>query len=153
MSAPSSDKARRLIRGAAWATALVSIESMLTLLGFKRTRRWLARLARVASRPENARRLDAEGFRGVSAEVVAVSHHRVIASLGVDCVAESLLLLLLAETSGLPARLRIGVASRDPFGAHAWVEDDLGPVNDEPDVEARVLPFPDPVDIPSPPLK
>lgn len=123
------------------AVVLLFIEASLTLVGFRRTCALISAIARRA-RPRCRGAIDGFGLRSASRTVVSASHHWAIAALGVDCVAESLLLLGIAEANGRPARVRFGVATREPFEAHAWLEDDDGPVNDSSDVEGRLFAFP-----------
>lgn len=57
------------------------------------------------------------------------------------CLEQSLALFVLLRRRGVPAELRIGVQAR-PFHAHAWVELDGEPVNEDAETVARfrVLP-------------
>ena len=62
----------------------------------------------------------------------------------VTCLSRSLLLAWLLQREGIAAQLRIGVrreAEGDALAAHAWIEVAGTPVDDEPDVAARFLPF------------
>lgn len=57
------------------------------------------------------------------------------------CLEQSLALYVLLRRRGVPAELRIGVVP-SPFHAHAWVEVDGAPVNEDAETVARFLPMP-----------
>ena len=57
------------------------------------------------------------------------------------CLEQSLAIYLLLRRRGVPAELRLGVTP-SPFQAHAWVEVDGAPVNEDPETVARFLPMP-----------
>jgi hypothetical protein len=57
------------------------------------------------------------------------------------CLEQSLALYLLLRRRGVPAELRLGVTP-SPFLAHAWVEVDGAPVNEDAETVARFLPMP-----------
>lgn len=61
---------------------------------------------------------------------------------GGACLARSVVLCLLLEWRGVPARLRIGVRKQDgEFQAHAWVEAAGITLNEAPDIESRYAAF------------
>jgi hypothetical protein len=57
------------------------------------------------------------------------------------CLEQSLALYVLLRRRGVPAELRLGVTP-SPFYAHAWVEVDGAPVNEDAETIARFLPMP-----------
>ncbi|HEX8694288.1 MAG TPA: lasso peptide biosynthesis B2 protein [Longimicrobium sp.] len=57
------------------------------------------------------------------------------------CLEQSLALYVLLRRRGVPAELRLGVQPF-PFAAHAWVELDGEPVNEDPETVAAFLPMP-----------
>lgn len=57
------------------------------------------------------------------------------------CLEQSLALYVLLRRRGVPAELRLGVVP-SPFYAHAWVEVDGAPVNEDAETVARFLPMP-----------
>lgn len=60
----------------------------------------------------------------------------------VTCLTRSLLLVWLLRRRGVRGQLRIGVRRIESgLAAHAWVEVDDMPVNDQADIGARFLPF------------
>lgn len=60
------------------------------------------------------------------------------------CLTRSLCLVWLLQRRGVPNALRIGVQLSDgQLAAHAWVEVDGVPVNDDPEIGARFHPFGD----------
>jgi len=61
-----------------------------------------------------------------------------------NCLARSVLLEWMLRRRGVRVALRIGVRREaDALQAHAWVESDGVPVNDEPDIAERFAPFAD----------
>jgi Transglutaminase-like superfamily len=96
-----------------------------------------------------ARRL---GERGASAHPPATAelaertaHHVAIAGAFFPgravCLEQSLALYLLLRRRGVPAELRLGVVP-SPFYAHAWVEVDGAPINEDAETVAKFLPMP-----------
>ncbi|HEX6041226.1 lasso peptide biosynthesis B2 protein [Longimicrobium sp.] len=57
------------------------------------------------------------------------------------CLEQSLALYVLLRRRGVRAELRLGVVP-SPFHAHAWVEVDGVPVNEDAETVARFLPMP-----------
>jgi hypothetical protein len=57
------------------------------------------------------------------------------------CLEQSLALYVLLRRRGVPAELRLGVTP-SPFHAHAWVEVDGAPVNEDAETVAKFLPMP-----------
>lgn len=119
------------------AANLVVAQGLLKLLRFKRTRTVLKRWPVPATR----------SLATVGDEVIRVSHARPMVAIGVDCVAESVLLEAMLRRSGEQPRLRIGVDPTNPSSAHAWVEVDGTPVNDTDDVSLRWAAFGDEIPI------
>jgi hypothetical protein len=58
-----------------------------------------------------------------------------------QCLEQSLALFLLLRRRAMPVELRIGVQPF-PFTAHAWVEHNGRPVNEQEDFVTRLAPFP-----------
>lgn len=114
------------------AVGLLAIHGLLKAFGFAKTRRVLHRV------PPRRRTIDVSAL---SADVIRVSHSRPIASLGVDCVAESLAIEFALRFSGLAPDLRLGVDPVARDNAHAWVELDGKPVNEQDDVRQRWATF------------
>jgi hypothetical protein len=64
----------------------------------------------------------------------------------VTCLTRSLLLEWMLRRRGVDSQLRIGVRlTQGTLDAHAWVECDGVPVNDQPDVASHFAPFGDSV--------
>lgn len=57
------------------------------------------------------------------------------------CLEQSLALYVLLRRRGVPAELRLGVQVH-PFHAHAWVELDGEPLNEDPEAVRRFRPLP-----------
>ncbi len=112
--------------------ALAATQLLLRTMRFNGTRRLLSRL------PGRPREVDVSLL---AQRIVRASHSRPLVAMGVDCVAESLVLEALLRSSGLDPALRLGVDPKDPGSAHAWVELDGVPVNDDPDVAERWAAF------------
>jgi len=117
------------------AVALVSTQLLLRFLRFVKTRRLLRSLP-----PTSRQQVVVDEFAD---RLVRVSHSRPVVALGVDCVAESLVLEAALRRFGLEPALRIGLDPASPNKAHAWVELDGRPLNDKPDVESRWAAFGD----------
>jgi len=128
---------RRKLRAAPIAVGLVLLELALTLSNFATARRWLGRIAARPSR--RTYRPDTPGE--LADEIAAVARRRPLAVLGVDCVAESLLLESLLLRRSAEPELRIGVDPTDPSIAHTWVELGGVPLNDSADVHERFAAF------------
>jgi hypothetical protein len=106
------------------------VQLSLRLRGFTRTagrlQRWSHRRA-VAARPDDARPV---------AEAVAIVAGRRV--LGARCLARSMVLWFLLRRRGIDAELRIGADLVDGvLAAHAWVEVENEPVNDDLEVGTR----------------
>ena len=95
--------------------------------------------ARVVPRPAGLR----EGARD---RANAIAHAIVCAAAllpgRVQCLEQSIALFVVLRREHLPARLRFG-AQAHPFLAHAWVECDGEPLNENREQLARIVPFPD----------
>ncbi len=115
------------------AANLVVTQGLLKVLRFNRTRRVLQRWPVPAINSLGA----------VGDELIRVSHARPLVVIGIDCVAESLLLEAMLRRSGEQPHLRIGVDPTNPSSAHAWVEVDGAVINDTDDVAQRWAAFGD----------
>lgn len=117
---------------------LAAVRISLKTVGFDRTIRVVRRLAdRAPLRPE--------------ADVAAFPHAaRAVALAGAFfpgraiCLEQALALYLALRRRGFPVELRIGVQPY-PFFAHAWVEHQGHPVNEDPEVVRHFVTFPEPV--------
>lgn len=121
-----------MMRHLPFVVALAVTQALLKVLRFSRTRRLLGHA------PNRHRPVDAQAL---GRRVVRVSHSRPMVAIGVDCVAESLVLETLLRSSGLEPALRLGIDPNNPGSAHAWVEVDGTPVNDDDDVTERWAAF------------
>jgi len=97
-----------------------------------RLARWIAGPARPA--PEAPRRQISETARRIA---IAAAFYPGRA----QCLEQSLALFLLLRRRGIPAELRLGVQPF-PFVAHAWVEHEGRPINEQEDFVTRLAPFP-----------
>ena len=122
------------------ALALLPLISLsISLLGLLRVVAVLKRLS-AASSPT----LEAEEFvaaRRVARIVGKAARH---AGSHGSCLRASVVLWHLLAARGISSELRIGVRkpSESSLDAHAWVEVQGQPVNDDPDVSVRYLPLP-----------
>jgi len=109
--------------------------------GFRRLQAWLARWVRpaspVAAAPEAGQWPQAWG----TARMVQIAARYSLIRL--NCLPTSLALWWLLRRQGIGADLRIGVTPRSGgLEAHAWVELQGVPLNDQDDVHERFAPFP-----------
>ncbi len=120
---------------------LPAIGAALHLLGFKRTRDLLARLAptpadqnRVAATPA------ADGAQRIARLVAIAAHH---GPYRATCLRQSLALWWLLRRRGTPAELRLGVCKDGgELQAHAWVEHDGMALGGGSDLGSRFAAFP-----------
>lgn len=143
-SSATGGRLRRFLALARWEqlTLLVAAASMplfwlgLRAQGLPRFRAQLSRPVLAARSPEQIAAAQALG-RLVN---IAARH-----TLGPrTCLTRSLLLVWMLQRRGIGSDLRIGVSLNDGvLAAHAWVECDGIPVNDQPDVAARFASFGD----------
>jgi hypothetical protein len=114
---------------------LLAADLTLKTLGLGRSVRlvrWVAGRCRNAA--QEPRQLVAETARQVA---IAAAFYPGRA----QCLEQSLALFLLLRRRGMPVELRIGVQPF-PFTAHAWVEHNGRPVNEQEDFVTRLAPFP-----------
>lgn len=117
---------------------LFCVALLLRVLDFQRTRRLLDRLSPSGTRQAKATEegmayaLDLGRLTKIAGRYVPANG---------TCLRQSLLVWWLLRRRGLPADLRIGVSKGEVFAAHAWVELDGLPVNDEADVGERLTPL------------
>jgi hypothetical protein len=105
------------------AGLLCLVRGCLLVLGLGRTLSVIRKLSREAPPSQ-----DALAWAKDLASVVRRA--AVIVPLRTQCLEQSLSLLFLTRRVGVPAELRLGVVPA-PFMAHAWLELDATPVNDE----------------------
>lgn len=116
------------------ALALLAVRAHLKARGFGPA---VARAKRLGAR--------AAGTGLTPAEVERAAYHVAVAATFFPgravCLEQSLALYLLLRRRGVPAALRLGVQAY-PFYAHAWVEVDGAPVNEDPETvdKFRTLP-------------
>jgi hypothetical protein len=115
---------------------LLVVRAHLKLRGFGASVRWARRLA--------ARRPDADA---ASREIVEPTAYRVAVAAAffpgrAVCLEQSLALYVLLGRRGIPAQLSLGVQAY-PFQAHAWVELDGRPVNEEPETVEKFRRLPE----------
>lgn len=120
---------RRMLAGL--VLLLPAVGASLRLLGLKRTRELLARLAPTATSPDPADDLSASGEAERIARLVTIAAHH--GPYRATCLRQSLALWWLLRRRGMPAELSIGVRKAGgDLEAHAWVEHagfPLGPGN------------------------
>jgi hypothetical protein len=113
---------------------LLLADLSLRTAGLHRTAGWAERIAALGpARADSQRSTQATAARVALA--AAFYPRRAL------CLEQSLVLFTLLRRGGTPARLRLGVRPL-PFLAHAWVEVDGVPVNEQPDAIAQLVPFP-----------
>jgi hypothetical protein len=116
---------------------LLAVRLHLKARGFGRSVARARRLAARAAGPDS----------GASAEDLAERTAHRVAVAGAFfpgravCLEQSLALYVLLRRRGVPAELRLGVTP-SPFHAHAWVEVDGAPVNEDAETVAKFLPMP-----------
>ncbi len=111
------------------------VRAGLAALGLRRVESLMGRGARARRQPEPG---EAMFLARRTARLVAVAAHYA----GGACLARSVVLCLLLERRGIPARLRIGVRKQGAeFQAHAWVEAAGITWNEAPDIESRYAAF------------
>ena len=108
----------------------------LWLLGLSRVQVWLLR-SPVASREL----MTLQDMQAIGKLVNIAASHTIGAG---TCLTRSLLLWWLLLRRGIESQVRIGVSlTEGVLTAHAWVEFEGVPVNDQPDVSVQFLPFGD----------
>ena len=134
------DKFRRLPRKekAVFLAAFLLLPAVrvgLAALGLRRVESLVSRGASAHKQPEPEQAIF---LARRTARLVAVAARYA----GGSCLARSVVLCLLLERRGVPARLRIGVRKQDDeFQAHAWVEAAGISLNEAPDVGLRYSAF------------
>ena len=126
------------LRAAPLGLLLLVTELVLKATNFATARRFLKAIESLW--PLRASSLEPAAL---SSELAAVGRRPPLSRLGVDCVAESIVLEALLRRRGLVPVLRIGVDPTDPSAAHTWVELDDVPINDSSDVHTRLEVFKD----------
>ena len=117
------------------ALTLLAVRARLKVRGFGRSVAWARR------RGERA-----PGARLAAEQVERAAYHVAVAAAFFPgravCLEQSLALYVLLRRRGVPAELRVGVQVY-PFHAHAWVELDGEPVNEDREVveKFRALPL------------
>jgi Transglutaminase-like superfamily len=108
----------------------------LRCMGFSRLQAWLLKQSRAAHSPAG---VDLARVRLLGEAVNLAARHTV---LPVTCLTRSMLLNWLLHRQGVASELRIGVQiNGGVFAAHAWVEFDGEPVNDQLDIATRFAAF------------
>jgi hypothetical protein len=115
-----------VLSAAAW-TALVLIDGLMKLGGFRRLHRFVLRFPL-----RQRRRADVETAHRICGAVDRAASYYVKRAW---CLQRSVAAVCLLRLAGYPARLVIG-AHRTPFYAHAWAEIGEQVVNDEPAVQS-----------------
>lgn len=113
---------------------LLAVRTHLKLLGFGRSVARARRLGDVPLAPSRAPDEAVERAAYHVALAAAFFPGRAI------CLEQSLTLYVLLRRRGTPAELKLGVQPF-PFAAHAWVELDGQPVNEDPEAVAKFLPM------------
>lgn len=112
---------------------LALVDASLRAFGLRRTVRWVRRV--VGERPEAAR-------PGLITDVAhAVAKAAAFYPGRAQCLEQSLVLYWVLRRRGVEARLRVGVQPF-PFTAHAWVEHNGHPINEQEDFVTQLAPFP-----------
>ena len=117
---------------------LCCVALLLRLLDYKRTSLLLERLSLSRAWQANTTE-DGMAYALRLGRLTQVSGRYVPANG--TCLRQSLLVWWLLRRKGLQAELRIGVRKHPAFVAHAWVELDGLPVNDDFDVGKRITPL------------
>jgi hypothetical protein len=127
------------------ALRLLIVSCALRVIGLGRTMAFVTRRASVgvAQTPEHS----GQDTRWVPAAVLNLAMASTAVPFPAKCLERSVALLWMASRRGLAAHLRIGVLPR-PFNAHAWVEIDGRPVNENPEYIELFRLFP-PIDLAS----
>lgn len=108
------------------------------VLGVRKTQAWLERHG---NRSERAREVKPRGLE-ISTLARAVNAASSYGPARGNCLSRSLLLWYLLRRSGYDSRLSFGGRRiGESFEAHAWVEVDGNPVNDQEDLRSLFTPF------------
>lgn len=86
----------------------------------------------------DSRQIPLEDMQALGALVDIASRHTIGPA---TCLTRSLLLIWLLRRRGVRSQLRIGVRVEGGMAAHAWVEFEDVPVNDQADIRLQFLPF------------
>jgi Transglutaminase-like superfamily len=131
MPSPSSVRVPGVLR---CGLLLLAVRTHLKLLGFGRSVARARRLGDVPPAPRPALPEAVERTAYHVALAAAFFPGRAI------CLEQSLTLYVLLRRRGIAAQLKLGVQPF-PFAAHAWVELDGEPVNEDPEAVAKFLPM------------
>jgi len=110
---------------------------LLRMAGLKATHRWLAGRHSLAVHHKQRQRPYAEAWRSAR-RLAGLARHLPIKG---TCLQRSLALVWRSHALGIPAELRIGIATASGFAAHAWVEVDGEPIAEPMDVQRRFQAF------------
>jgi transglutaminase-like putative cysteine protease len=112
---------------------LALVDASLRAFGLRRTVRWVRRV--VGDRADAVR-------PGMITDVAhAVAKAAAFYPGRAQCLEQSLVLYWVLRRRGVEARLRVGVQPF-PFTAHAWVEHNGHPINEQEDFVTQLAPFP-----------
>jgi hypothetical protein len=120
-----------------WRVVLVAVVLMSTVRVSLRSRGFGRTVDLLAARSTRPPRRAAEGEALDVAEAVSLVAARRL--VGGSCLPRSLVLWFLLRRRGIDAELVVGAgpAEGGPLPAHAWVEVDGDPLDDDPDVRRR----------------
>jgi hypothetical protein len=117
--------------------------------GFRRLQAWLVRWQRPACPPASEPGAGQWPQAWVTARMVRIAARYNLIRL--NCLPQSLALWWLLHRQGISSDLRIGVIPKaGGLEAHAWVEFQGVPLNDQDDVRERFAPFPETIAPPEP---
>lgn len=139
VTAARTASAGSLLRSAIALPLLLVVQLSLQLTNVARTRGWL-----LSDVPEGGS-VDAVSAREVAKSVTRVARRRPLTWVGVDCLAESLVIESWLERRGFATELRIGISLTNRSDAHAWVAVGGVPVNEASDISQRMSAFAQPL--------
>ena len=117
--------------------------------GFRRLHAWLVRWQRPDSPPASEPRAGQWPQAWVTVRMVRIAARYNLIRL--NCLPQSLALWWLLRRQGIGSDLRIGVIPKEGrLEAHAWVEFQGVPLNDQDDVHERFTPFHETITPPEP---
>jgi len=117
--------------------------------GFRRLHAWLARLSRPAGLPASEPAAEQWPQALATARMVQIAARR--SPIRLNCLPKSMALWWWLHRQGIDGDLRIGVTPKtDGLEAHAWVEFQGVPLNDQDDVYVRFAPFHETITPPEP---
>lgn len=125
---------RQWLIGARLGATLSALGLLIRVAGFRRSVRvawWLAdRLPEAPSETRTPHALAETRAQEIKAVAVRIPYE-------LKCLPQSLLLATLMRRRAIAADLCLGVKLTEPFEAHAWLEIDGEPVNQDEDVKQR----------------